>query len=133
MINNKTYLKICQIISKESYCNNKKVGCIIVKNGNIISMGYNGTPTGFDNKCEINGKTKKEVLHAESNAITKCAKSNYSTQGGSLYCTLSPCVECSKLIIQSGINKVYYIEEYKCKKGVELLNKCKVYVQQINV
>lgn len=120
----KSYIQICDIIAKESKANRYKVGAILVKDGNIISMGYNGTPNGFDNCCEDeDGNTKAEVLHAESNAITKCAKSTKSSENSILYCTLSPCVECAKLIIQSGIKEVYFKEFYRDTKGLILLSK----------
>jgi len=125
------YLEIAKVVSKASYCNNNKVGAIIVKDDNIISFGYNGTPSGFENICEINNITKPEVLHAESNAITKCAKSFLSSNGSVMYCTLSPCFECAKLIIQSGIISVYYLEEYRNTDGLNLLKKANIYVEQI--
>jgi dCMP deaminase len=127
----KFYLSIAVAVSKASYCENYKVGAIIVKDDNIISFGYNGTPSGFTNKCEIDGVTRKEVLHAESNAITKCAKSFYSSKDAIMYCTLSPCFECAKLIIQSGILKVYYINNYRDLSGIQLLKKANIYVEQI--
>ena len=132
-----TYLKMAQIWASLSKAQRKKVGCLVVNDGTIISDGYNGTPKGFDNMCEkyINnddstGKcimiTKQEVLHAESNAITKLAKSTRSSIGSTLYTTLSPCMECSKLIIQSGIERVVYSEEYRDKGGINLLNKANI-------
>ena len=130
-----TYLKMAKIWSSLSKAERKKVGCLVILDRTIISDGYNGTPTGFDNTCENieldeNGKekiiTKKEVLHAESNAITKLAKSSSSCNGATLYTTLSPCVECSKLIIQSGIIRVVYSEAYRDLSGIELLNKAKI-------
>ena len=123
---NKTYIEIAKLIASHSKAVTKKVGAILVKDNRIISIGYNGTPCGFDNLCEENGFTKKEVLHAESNCITKCAKSTESTDGAELYVTLSPCFECSKLIIQSGINKVYYKEKYRDTSGLELLKKANI-------
>jgi dCMP deaminase len=123
----KTYLKIAEDISGLSYGVRAKVGCIIVSpDGQIISHGWNGTPSGFDNCCEYkdsegNLHTKPEVLHAESNAIMKCAKNMVSTNKSSLYVTLSPCFECAKLIIQSGIKKVYYKEEYRDLSGIDFL------------
>lgn len=126
----KFYLSIATEISKASYCTRSKVGAIIVKDDNIISFGYNGTPSGFENVCEIDNETKPEVLHAESNAITKCAKSFYSSKDATMYCTLSPCFECAKLIIQSGIAKVYYLKNYRDLSGIELLKKAKIYVEQ---
>lgn len=126
-----TYIEICKVISRHSKCNRSKVGCIIVKNNRIISIGYNGTPSGFCNKCEKNNKTKKEVIHAESNALMKCASSNESSLGSDLYCTLSPCIDCCKLIVQSGIKNVYFAEYYKCKKGLYLLKKAKIHYEKI--
>jgi dCMP deaminase len=122
------FIKLAEHISSASYCNKLKVGAVLVKDGNIISFGYNGTPIGFDNTCELNGITKQEVLHAESNAITKCAKSTYSSEGATLYLTHSPCLECSKLIIQAGIIRIVYKHEYRLLDGVNLLNKSKVNV-----
>ena len=127
----KFYLSIAKEVSKASYCERSKVGAIIVKEDNIISFGYNGTPSGFENICEIDGQTKKEVLHAESNAITKCAKSFYSSNNSQMYLTLSPCFECAKLIIQSGIKEVYYIEQYRDTSGIELLKQTNVHIEQI--
>lgn len=130
----KVYLEMALVWSKRSHCNRKKVGVIVVKDNTIISDGYNGTPTNFDNSCEdCNGITKKEVLHAESNAITKLAKSTQSSLGSTLYTTLSPCVDCAKLIIQSGITRVVYLEEYKCTKGIELLLKANVIISKITI
>lgn len=110
-------------IAKNSTANKKKVGCIIVKNLNIIAIGYNGTPSGFDNICEKNGKTKPEVLHAESNAIAKCAISQNSSVDSIMYCTYAPCMNCAKLIVQSKIKKIYFNEYYKDKAGLDLLAK----------
>lgn len=115
------YLKMAHDWSISSYCERKKVGVLVVKNDMIISDGYNGTPTKFDNVCEINNKTKPEVLHAEANAITKIAKSTISSEGAILYSTLSPCFDCSKLIIQSGISRVVFSEFYDNIEGLDLL------------
>jgi dCMP deaminase len=146
------YMEIAHIWSKNSHATRKKVGAIIVKDGMIISDGYNGTPSGFENECEeylpcsddlskctsMFGPqhcescpcnrivTKPYVLHAEANAILKVAKSNNSTEGATLFCTMSPCLECAKLIIQSGIVEVYYDEEYHDKSGIELLKRAKI-------
>lgn len=124
------YMDVAYTISQLSYAERRKVGCVIVKDNQIVSFGYNGTPTGFDNQCEHgHGEeltTKREVLHAESNALTKIAKSTMSSDGADLYTTTSPCFECSKLIVQSGINRVFYSEEYRDVEGLELLNKAKV-------
>lgn len=153
------YMKIAYNVSELSYAERRKVGCVIVKDHQIVSFGYNGTPKGFDNECEqshteiievdggyaknpeairileddgyncnpngvcgkINLETKREVLHAESNAITKIAKSTMSSEGADLYTTTTPCFECSKLIIQSGIKRVFYTEDYRDMSGQELL------------
>lgn len=118
------YMRIAEIISENSYSNRLKVGAIIVKNKAIISDGYNGTISGFPNVCEDeNGNTYKHVLHAEANAITKLAKSSYSSEGATIYTLVSPCVECAKLIIQSGIIRVVYREEYRDLEGIQLLKK----------
>jgi dCMP deaminase len=121
----KIYMETAEIISSASHANRRKVGAIIVKDNRIISFGYNGTPSGFDNDCEINNITKPEVLHAESNAIAKCAKSNESTNGSAMYITLAPCFECSKLIIQCGITDLYYRYDYKDQNGIKLLKQHK--------
>jgi dCMP deaminase len=114
---------------KLSHCTRKKVGALIVKDRMIISDGYNGTPSGFKNICEdINGNTKWYVLHAEANAILKTASSSHNCNGGTLYLTLSPCKECSKLIHQSGIKRVVFIEKYKDTTGIDFLKKAKVEV-----
>ena len=116
-----------------SHCERKKVGAIIVKNGMIISDGFNGTPTGFDNHCEDEeGYTKWDVLHAEANAILKVAKSTNSCEGATLYLTLSPCKDCAKLIHQSGIKRLVYIKEYKDSSGLKFLKKAGVELTQIN-
>ena len=121
-----TFMKIAGIISNHSYAKRSKVGAILVKDKRIISIGYNGTPHGFNNTCEMKNETKKEVLHAESNCITKCAKSNESSENSILYVTLSPCIECAKLIIQSGIKEVYFKEKYRDDSGLKLLLKAKI-------
>lgn len=118
----KRYLRMSAIWAENSYCNRRKVGAIIVKDQMIISDGYNGTPAGFENICEDeNGITKPYVLHAEANAITKVARSNNSSDGATLYVTASPCLECAKLIIQSGIKRVVYNELYRITDGIDLL------------
>ena len=128
----KQYMRIAYIWAENSYCKRKKVGAIIVKGKMIISDGYNGTPSGFENVCEDKDfKTKPYVLHAEANAITKVAKSNYSSEGATLYVTTSPCIECSKLIIQAGIRRVVFSEKYHDVSGLELLNKAGVEVVQV--
>ena len=124
------YMSIADCWSKMSRAKRKQVGCIIVKNSQIISDGYNGTPHGFDNNCEYNSRfgleTKPEVLHAESNAITKLAKSTQSSDGSTVYITLMPCYDCAKLMIQSGIRRVIYKEPYRDSSGVELLHKANI-------
>ena len=118
------YLKMAKEWAKLSYCNRRQVGALIVKDKMIISDGYNGTPTGFENNCEDEENTTKwYVLHAEANAIMKVAASTQSCDGATLYVTLSPCRECSKLIFQSGIKRVVYIVEYKDKTGIDFLKK----------
>jgi len=133
-----TYLTMAFTWASLSRATRKKVGCLIVKDGAIISDGYNGTPRGFDNNCEFAPSdsldteliTKPEVLHAESNAITKLAKSTQSSSGATMYITISPCVECSKLIIQSSIERVVYSDFYRDNKGITLLKKANVRVEQ---
>lgn len=126
------YLKIAKEWSKLSYCKRKQVGAIIVKNRMIISDGYNGTPSGFENCCEDDqGYTKWYVLHAEANAILKVANSTQSCDGATLYITLSPCKECSKLIHQAGIKRVVFHEAYKDESGLDFLKKAGVIVEQI--
>lgn len=121
------YLRMAAIWAENSYCQRRKVGAIIVKNQMIISDGYNGTPAGFENVCEDeNGVTKPYVLHAEANAITKVARSNNSSDGATLYVTASPCVECSKLIIQAGIRRVVFHELYRLTDGIDLLKRAGV-------
>ena len=123
----KRYLKMAAIWAENSYCQRRKVGAIIVKNQMIISDGYNGTPSGFENVCEDeNGITKPYVLHAEANAITKVARSNNSSDGATLYVTASPCLECAKLIIQAGIKRVVYNELYRICDGIDLLKRAGV-------
>jgi dCMP deaminase len=118
------YLRMAAIWAENSYCERRKVGALIVKDKMIISDGYNGTPSGFENICEDeNGTTKSYVLHAEANAITKVAKSHNNSDGATLYVTASPCIECSKLIIQSGIKRVVYSEEYRITDGIDLLKR----------
>lgn len=124
------YMDIALRWAKMSVAKRKQVGCIIVKDNQIISDGYNGTPTGFDNNCEFESRygyeTKREVLHAESNAITKLAKSPHSSLGATMYITLSPCFDCAKLIIQSGVVRVVYGEEYTDTSGIELLRRANI-------
>ena len=124
------YLDLAERVAKESYCKRLQVGAIIVKDGNIISFGYNGTPSGMPNKCEESDVTFSYVLHAESNAITKACKSPISTEGAAMYITHSCCLECAKLIIQSGIKKVYFMHKYRDESGIKLLQNCGVYASQ---
>ena len=128
------YLKMAQIWAGNSYCLRKQVGALLVKDKQIISDGYNGTPEGFENVCEDeNDVTKYYVLHAEANAITKVAKSGNSSCGATLYVTMSPCIECSKLIIQAGIKRVVFIELYSNHEGLNLLNRAGIDVVQIDL
>ena len=116
------YLRMAEIWAENSYCKRRQVGAILVKDKMIISDGYNGTPSGFENVCEdANGITFPYVLHAEANAITKLARSNNSSEGATLYVTTSPCIECSKLIIQSGIRRIVFRELYRITDGIKLL------------
>lgn len=132
------YMKMAKAMSELSYAERKKVGAIIVSpQGQIISQGFNGTPSGFDNCCEYklpDGtlKTKPEVLHAEANAITKNAKYQSSTKDATIYVTLSPCIECAKLIIQSEIKRVVYLEDYRDSSGLDLIRKCGVTVEKLS-
>ena len=118
------YIKMAEIWAGNSYCKRRQVGALLVKDRMIISDGYNGTPSGFENVCEDeNGVTKPYVLHAEANAISKVAKSGNSSQGATLYITDSPCMECAKLIIQAGIKRVVYADEYRLTDGIDLLRR----------
>ena len=128
------YMRMASIWAENSYCIRRKVGALIVKDKMIISDGYNGTPAGFENVCEDeNGVTKPYVLHAEANAITKVAKSGNSSESATLYVTASPCIECSKLIIQAGIKRVVYRDEYRLQDGPDLLRKAGIEVEQVDV
>ena len=129
-----TYLKMAQEWGNLSYCERRKVGALIVKNNRIISDGYNGTPSGFENFCEDeDGYTKWYVLHAEANAITKVASSTQSCDGATLYITLSPCKQCSKLIFQAKIKRLVYAVQYKDTSGIEFLKKAGVIVDHIKI
>ena len=129
-----TYLKMAQEWGNLSYCERRKVGALIVKNNRIISDGYNGTPSGFENFCEDeDGYTKWYVLHAEANAITKVASSTQSCDGATLYITLSPCKQCSKLIYQAKIKRLVYAVQYKDTSGIEFLKKAGVVVDHIKI
>lgn len=122
------YLRMAQIWSENSYCVRRKVGALIVRDNMIISDGFNGTPSGFPNVCEENNVTFPYVLHAEANAITKVARSNNSSEGATLYVTASPCMECSKLIIQAGIKRVVFSDLYRIQDGLELLKRAGIEV-----
>lgn len=126
------YLKMAYIWAENSRCNRNKVGCLIVKDKTIISDGYNGTPSGFPNECEdCDNKTLPYVLHAESNAILKLAKSTLSSEGSTLYVTLSPCFDCAKLIIQSGIKRIVYSETYRNTDSFKLFEKAGIEINKI--
>jgi dCMP deaminase len=135
------YMKTARVFAELSASKRKQVGAVIVKDDRIISIGYNGMPSGWDNDCEIMTytdftgtivtKTKPEVLHAESNAIAKLAKSTESGDGASMFITCSPCIECAKMIFQSGIKEVFYGEDYRDDRGIIFLNKCGITVKQI--
>ena len=126
-----SYLRMAEVWAQNSYCKRRKVGALLVKDRTIIADGYNGTPSGFENICEDeNGVTKPYVLHAEANAITKVAKSGNSSEGATLYVTASPCAECAKLIIQSGITRVVYRDAYRLTDGIDLLKRAGVTVEQ---
>ena len=127
------YLQRAAIWAQNSYCKRRQVGALIVKDRMIISDGYNGTPSGFENICEDeNGVTKPYVLHAEANAISKVAKSGNSAEGSTLYITASPCLECAKLIIQAGIRRVVYRDEYRLTDGVDLLRRAGIEVEKVD-
>tara|TARA_B110001450_G_scaffold146406_1_gene136825 strand:+ start:9382 stop:9792 length:411 start_codon:yes stop_codon:yes gene_type:complete len=128
------YLELANNLSKMSYANKKKVGAVIVKDNYIMSYGYNGTPAGYTNDCEDeNGKTNWYVLHAEANAITKLVKSGQSSTGSTLYITMSPCKECTKLIIQTGIKRVVYSSKYKDQTGIDFLGNFNIKCEYINI
>jgi len=129
----KSYIEMAHVWANNSYCERRKVGALIVKDRMIISDGYNGTPAGFENVCEDEeGATKAYVLHAEANAITKVAKSNNSSQGATLYITDSPCIECAKLIIQSGIKRVVYNRKYRITDGLDLLERAEIEIEELH-
>lgn len=130
----KRYMRMAFIWSENSYCQRRKVGALIVKDKMIISDGFNGTPSGFENICEDeNNKTKSYVLHAEANAITKIARSNNSSLGATLYVTDAPCIECSKLIIQSGIKRVVYSRKYRLEDGLNLLQRAGIDIEYLEL
>ncbi len=127
------YLRMARIWAENSYCKRRQVGALVVKDHMIISDGYNGTPSGFPNVCEEDNKTLPYVLHAEANAITKLARSNNNSDGATLYITASPCIECAKLIIQSGIKRVIYGEEYRLADGLNLLRQAGIEATHIQL
>ena len=134
----KYYIKVAQLCANNSYAINLKVGAIIVKDRQIMSDGFNGTPCGFENKCEVKSldgslHTLSYVIHAESNAILKCAKYGRPTNGSTLYITHSPCIECAKLIIQAGIIRVVYLEDYRKSEGIELLKRAGINVEKFEL
>ena len=131
----RSYLEMARVWAKNSYCTRRKVGALLVKDRMIISDGFNGTPSGFENICEdpATGKTKPYVLHAEANAITKVAKSGNNSQGATLYVTDAPCLECAKLIIQAGIKRVVYVIEYSVRDGIELLRRAGIEVCKYDI
>ena len=129
----RSYLEMASVWARNSYCKRRQVGALLVKDRMIISDGYNGTPSGFENVCEDEtGATKPYVLHAEANAITKVAKSGNSSEGSTLYVTASPCLECAKLIIQAGIRRVVYRDEYRLTDGVDLLRRAGIEVEKVD-
>ncbi|MCF6333795.1 MAG: dCMP deaminase family protein [Draconibacterium sp.] len=128
------YLQMADTWAQNSYCKRRQVGALLVKDQMIISDGYNGTPSGFENICEDeNNQTKPYVLHAEANAITKVAKSGNSSDGATLYVTSSPCLECSKLIIQAGIKRVVFTESYRLEDGINLLKRANIEIKQVDI
>jgi dCMP deaminase len=133
----KTYLKMTDQWGQLSKAKRKKVGCLIVKGGQIISDGYNGTPAGYDNNCEYETRfgyeTKPEVLHAESNALMKLAKSTNSSKDSTIYLTMSPCFDCAKLIIQAGVKRVVYSHTYRIDKGIEFLRSNNVIADLVTI
>ena len=129
----RSYLDMAAIWAKNSYCKRRQVGALIVKDRMIISDGYNGTPSGFENVCEDEDDiTKPYVLHAEANAITKVSKSGNSSEGATLYVTASPCMECAKLIIQAGIKRVVYSDEYRLTDGIDLLRRAGIECEKVD-
>lgn len=128
------YLRMARIWAENSYCVRRQVGALIVRDKMIISDGYNGTPSGFENVCEdpATGKTKPYVLHAEANAITKVARSQSSSDGATLYVTASPCIECAKLIIQAGIKRVVYCDDYHSTDGIDLLQRSAIHIVKVD-
>lgn len=127
------YLRMARIWAENSYCQRRKVGALVVKDKMIISDGYNGTPSGFENVCEDDDNvTKPYVLHAEANAITKLARSSNNSDGATLYVTDAPCIECAKLIIQAGIKRVVFAKQYRLHDGIDLLERANIQVIHLN-
>ena len=127
----KAHMEAAEVYGKLSHAKRLQVGCVIVRDNRIISIGYNGTPSGWENNCEDeNNVTKPEVLHAETNAITKLAKSSESAEGATLYCTYNPCFDCAKLIYQSGITRVVYKNKYRDDSGIKFLEKAGCWVEK---
>lgn len=127
------YLRMARIWAENSYCKRRQVGALVVKDKMIISDGYNGTPSGFENICEENDITKPYVLHAEANAITKLARSSNNSDSSTLYVTASPCIECAKLIIQAGIKRVVYAEKYRLNDGIQLMERAGIKVEFLDI
>lgn len=127
------YLRMARIWAENSYCKRRQVGALVVKDKMIISDGYNGTPSGFENICEENDITKPYVLHAEANAITKLARSSNNSDDSTLYVTASPCIECAKLIIQAGIKRVVYAEKYRLNDGIQLMERAGIKVEFLDI
>lgn len=127
------YLRMARIWAENCYCKRRQVGALVVKDKMIISDGYNGTPSGFENICEENDITKPYVLHAEANAITKLARSSNNSDGSTLYVTASPCIECAKLIIQAGIKRVVYAEKYRLNDGIQLMERAGIKVEFLDI
>lgn len=127
------YLRMARIWAENSYCKRRQVGALVVKDKMIISDGYNGTPSGFENICEENDITKPYVLHAEANAITKLARSSNNSDDSTLYVTASPCIECAKLIIQAGIRRVVYAEKYRLNDGIQLMERAGIKVEFLDI
>ena len=127
------YLRMARIWAENSYCKRRQVGALVVKDKMIISDGYNGTPSGFENICEENDITKPYVLHAEANAITKLARSSNNSDGSTLYVTASPCIECAKLIIQAGIKRVVYAEKYRLNDGIQIMERAGIKVEFLDI
>lgn len=129
----KNYMSAAKCMAERSYCNRLKVGCIIVKDGNIISFGFNGTIPGYENTCEINGETSPFVIHAEANAICKLAASHESAKDATVFITHSPCIECAKLLIKSGVKEVIFDEYYRDRRGIEALLNCGIHAVKLSL